>query len=239
MKNIIVYGDIHGCLDELKKLRKKIALSPDDIEVSVGDFFNKGPHSVETLHYLLDENIKMILGNNEVKVLKMYRRYKKDGKKYLKTLRDFEKNTVLTVTETEISYLKNLPYFLRFYNLTIVHGGILPNTKLSEKLDKNTKKDVTLARYLNKDLETIPWNDIEGRYKFWSEVYDGREGFVIYGHQPFDKPKIDEFSIGIDTGCVYDGKLTAIKIPIDDEAKKVLIDEYELISVKAMKNYWK
>ena len=49
MKNIVVYGDIHGCLDEFKKLREKVNHTSDDIEVSVGDFLNKGPNSVKTL----------------------------------------------------------------------------------------------------------------------------------------------------------------------------------------------
>jgi len=189
MKSIIVYGDIHGCLDEFKKLRKKIDPKADDIEISVGDFLNKGPYSLETLHYILDHDILAVAGNNEAKIIKLYKRYRKEGEKYLKTIREHEKDTILKITKNELKYLESLPYFLKFSNLTIVHGGIMPDT------------------------------------------------FIVYGHHPFDEPKIDEYAIGIDTGCVYGGKLTAVKFKVSKNGK-VDIKNYKLISVKAKKDYW-
>jgi len=237
MKSIVVYGDIHGCLDEFKKLRKKVKLQPDDVEVSVGDFLNKGPYSLETLHYLLDNNIFSIMGNNEAKIIKLYKRYIKEGEKYLETIKPHEKEVVSKITINELKYLESLPYFLKFSNLTIVHGGIMPDTVLDENIDNSTKKQITLLRYLNRDLVAIPWDDFEGRYKFWSELYEGHEGFIVFGHNPFDEPKIDEFSVGIDTGCVYGGRLTAVKFSIKDSGK-INTKKYKLISVKAEKNHW-
>ena len=237
MKNIVVYGDIHGCLDEFKKLRKKVKLKPDDIEVSVGDFLNKGPYSLDTLHYLLDNDIYAVMGNNEAKIIKLYNRYLKEGEQYLDTIRAHEKDTTSKITKNELKYLESLPYFLKFSNLTIVHGGIMPDTVLDENIDNSTKKQITLLRYLNRDLVAIPWDDFEGRYKFWSELYEGHEGFIVFGHNPFDEPKIDEFSVGIDTGCVYGGRLTAVKFSIKDSGK-INTKKYKLISVKAEKNHW-
>jgi len=237
MKNIVVYGDIHGCLDEFKKLRKKVNLKPDDIEISVGDFLNKGPSSLDTLHFLIDNDILAIMGNNEAKIIKLYKRYLKEGEKYLDTIRSHEKDTILKITKNELKYLESLPYFLKFSNLTIVHGGIMPDTILDENIDNNTKKQITLLRYLNRDLVSIPWDDFEGRYKFWSELYEGHEGFIVFGHHPFDEPKIDEFAVGIDTGCVYGGKLTAIKFPVKKNGK-VKTKKYKLVSVDAQKDYW-
>ena len=237
MKSIIVYGDIHGCLDEFKKLRKQVNLKPDDIEILVGDFINKGPFSLDTIHYLSNHNILSVMGNNEAKIIKLYKRYLKDGDKYLETIKPHDRDTVLKITKNELKYLESLPYFLKFSNLTIVHGGVKSDTVLDENIDNNTKKQITLLRYLNKDLEAIPWDDFEGRYKFWSELYKGHEGFIVFGHHPFDEPKIEEFAVGIDTGCVYGGKLTAIKFAVKKNGK-VDTKKYKLFSIDAKKDYW-
>lgn len=237
MKNIIVYGDVHGCLDEFKLLREKVNLKAGDIEVLVGDIINKGPFSIETLHYIKKHNILSVMGNNESRIIKLYNRYLKEGERYLKEIKPHEKETILQITKKEIKRLENLPYFLKFSNLTILHGGIKGSTILNEKLDNKAKKEITLLRYLDRNLEPIAWNNFDERYKFWSELYDGREGFVVFGHHPFDEPKIDEFSLGIDTGCVYGGKLTAAKFSVN-EREEVDTKNYKLISVLALKKYW-
>ncbi len=237
MKSIVIYGDIHGCLDEFKALRKKINLQPDDIEISVGDFMNKGLFSIETLHFITSRDIISVMGNNEARIIKLYKRYLKDGEKYLDNIRPHESDTISKISKNDIRYLESLPYFLKFSNLTIVHGGILEDVKLDKNLDNKIKKQITLLRYLNRDLMPIPWNDFDGRYKFWSELYRGHEGFIVFGHHPFDEPKIDDFSIGIDTGCVYGGKLTAVKFKIDKN-ENIDTKNYQLFSVNAKKNYW-
>ncbi|HYK02334.1 MAG TPA: hypothetical protein VE974_11295 [Thermoanaerobaculia bacterium] len=42
----------------------------------------------------------------------------------------------------------------------------------------------------------------------WSEKWKG-ERVVVYGHTPVREPKVDKFALGLDTGCVYGGQLTA------------------------------
>jgi len=36
---------------------------------------------------------------------------------------------------------------------------------------------------------------------------------VIFGHTPFARPLIKDDKIGIDTGAVYGGVLTAVRLP--------------------------
>lgn len=237
MKSIIVYGDIHGCFDEFVSLREKISPAKEDIEVSVGDFLNKGPFSLETMHYILQHDILSVMGNNEAKLIKLYKRWQEEGTAYLNTLLPHEQETLSAISKNEIAYLKLLPYYLKFANLTILHGGIRNSTTLNDALDKTTKKELTLLRYFSKTGEMLPWHDVENRDKFWSEVYDGGEGFVVFGHNPFPEPKIDRYALGIDTGCVYGGQLTAAKFIIDEDGT-VDTDNYALISVEAQKDYW-
>jgi hypothetical protein len=43
--------------------------------------------------------------------------------------------------------------------------------------------------------------------------------------------------LGIDTGCVYGGKLTAVKFEFSENGE-VDTKNYKLISVLALKKYW-
>ena len=59
----------------------------------------------------------------------------------------------------------------------------------------------------------------------WAAEYRGR-AMVIYGHTPVPEPEWLNRTINIDTGCVFGGKLTALRYP-----------ERELISVPAKQIY--
>ncbi len=235
-QRVIVYGDIHGCLREFEKLRKKIKPHKKDIEISVGDFLNKGPQSLKTLRYIEKNNILSVVGNNEEKIVKLYKRYKKKGKKAFDGVRESEKKLVKKMGRRDYHFLKSLPYYLKIDNLTVVHGGIRLGLRLDKHLSKEDRRSLTLLRFYNKALEPIPYSDKENRYKFWSELYGGREGFVVFGHHPFPKPKIEKWAIGIDTGCVYGGKLTAIIF--EKNNKGVTTRHYTLINQKAVKKYF-
>ncbi len=80
MGRLIIYGDIHGCYEELVSLRKKIGITKDDTEVCVGDIVNKGKDSIKVLDLLIEKNIQSVLGNNEEKLLR-YLEHEKSNKK--------------------------------------------------------------------------------------------------------------------------------------------------------------
>jgi len=236
MKRVIVYGDIHGCLDELRLLREKLAVTSEDLEISVGDILNKGPYlGHEMIRYVQEHRIAVVVGNNEEKAAKQYKKYKKEGLSFLETLRPFEIATVMSLQESDYRFLKSLPYFMKIKNLTILHGGLKPGMQL-EKLTQAEKKELTLIRYLDKSLNPIPWSDKENRYRFWAEVYDGAQGFIVAGHHPFEEPKICEHAVDIDTGCVYGGKLTAAVFPVN--AQRVETENVVYVSEKARRDYW-
>ena len=236
MKRVIVYGDIHGCLDEFKLLRQKLEIQQDDREISVGDIVNKGPFLArEMIRYVSEHHIEVILGNNEAKALKHYKKYQKEGMDFLEKLQPFEVATVLSLREDDVSFLSSLDYFKKVHNLTILHGGVVPDMDL-DSLDEKQKKETTLIRYLNKDLEPLSWGDKDNRYKFWAELYDGRDGFMVGGHHPFEEPKVCEHAVDIDTGCVYGRKLTAAVFTVD--AGCVDTKGVEFVFEEAKRDYW-
>lgn len=57
-QRIIAMSDIHGHLDYMVQLLKKLEYGGDDILIIVGDLVDKGPDSLQTVHYLMDLSSK-------------------------------------------------------------------------------------------------------------------------------------------------------------------------------------
>jgi bis(5'-nucleosyl)-tetraphosphatase (symmetrical) len=203
---VIVYGDIHGCCDELIKLRERIEPKSDDIEITVGDFLSKGPDSIETLRYLYKNSISSVLGNHELSIIRHY--YKNIDN--IDTTRSHYK-IANSLNHYDISYLNSLPVYKKIGNISIVHGGVSKKHTIKSINSKNYESLISL-RYIDKHHTSKKSTKETKEYKFWAKLYDGKEGYIIYGHTPFDKPRVDRYSIGIDTGCVQGNRLTAIII---------------------------
>lgn len=223
MNKLIIYGDVHGCIDEFKKLRDQINPQDNDIEVCVGDIITKGCDSIKTLRYIRDDNILSVLGNHEDRILR-YLKHQQSDKKNPIILDQDESAIVQELTSEDISFLESLPLYLRIKNITIVHGGVQNKMDL-EQLSKREQQKVLRLRYLDLEGHFVTLGDETDGSVFWADVYDGIKGFVVYGHQYFNEPKINEYSIGIDTGCVYGNKLSAVVFDLEKP------NTYEIVSV--------
>jgi protein phosphatase len=60
----------------------------------------------------------------------------------------------------------------------------------------------------------------------WAADSRGK-AIVVYGHTPVAEPKWINKTVNIDTGCVFGGKLTALRYP-----------EQEFVQVSALKTYY-
>jgi hypothetical protein len=60
----------------------------------------------------------------------------------------------------------------------------------------------------------------------WAQEYRGR-ATVVYGHTPTLEPEWVNNTICLDTGCVFGGKLTALRYP-----------EREIVSVPAVREHY-
>ncbi len=225
MKNIIIYGDIHGCYDSFMELRKKINPKEKDIEICVGDVITKGKNSIKVLDFLIDNSISSVLGNHEDKIIRWLEHSKKEKKNPIILNKD-EQDIVNNLTKKHISYLKNMPLYLKLKDILVLHGGVLNHFDLNN-LSKKEKQQILRLRYINRDGNFLANNKEDKNSKFWAKKYDGRFGFIVYGHQWSSQIKEDKFSYGIDTGCVYGNKLTAIKI------KNMKKNKYTIYQVKS------
>jgi diadenosine tetraphosphatase ApaH/serine/threonine PP2A family protein phosphatase len=208
MSKLIIYGDIHGCYDEFISLRNKINPQENDIEVCVGDIITKGKESIKTLDYIIEHNIQSVLGNHEDKIIR-YLKHQQSKKKNPIILDEDEQNIVQTLLAKHIEYLQSMPLFLQFKNIVVLHGGVQNNMDL-ENIQKRDKDKILRLRYLDKDGHFVTLGKEDESSVFWADVYDGNQGFIVYGHEWSQEVKISKFAIGIDTGCVYGNKLSAI-----------------------------
>jgi hypothetical protein len=77
-----------------------------------------------------------------------------------------------------------------------VHGGINPTVPLAD----HDPEDILEMR------SVPPENSYDG--PFWFEQYDERPQ-VFFGHTVLADPFVSDCAVGLDTGCVYGGSLTA------------------------------
>ncbi len=221
MNRLIIYGDIHGCYDDLVKLRQKINPVKNDTEICVGDVITRGKNSIKTLRYLQSNNIKSVLGNHEDKIIR-YLEHQKSAKKNPIILDSDEQNIILNLSNFDIKYLQNMPLFMQFGKITILHGGLQNHQKL-DKVSKKTKAKILRLRFLDQDRNFVTFGKENDKSVFWADAYDGNQGFVVYGHQNFNEVKVNQHALGVDTGCVYGGELSAA-IFKDSNNKKFSIE---------------
>ncbi len=222
----IIYGDIHGCLDEFQALRLKLDVRSKDREISIGDLLDRGPHSCEVVRYARENKIELVLGNHEDK----YIRHKKySDKKVNPVVMDEVKSKIFAgLSDEDFEYLQKASYFMKIDNLTLLHAGITNAIDLDSATSKQLKQIIRI-RYLNKEHKMLSLDNHKENHVFWSEVYNGEQGVIVYGHEAFEDVKIDTFSFGIDTGCVYGNKLTALVIHDTRDP----MNNYEIVQVQS------
>jgi hypothetical protein len=217
----VIYGDVHGCLEEWEELRKEIPKGA--IEISIGDILDKGPYPVEALRYAKKNKIFTIMGNHEYKHIRKYW-----GRKV--HLDEDQQRVYPQLKKKDFEFIESMPFFLKLNHLTIVHAGITNRIYLNNP-PLNIMTLLLFLREVDENDKFLPLNHNNPNARYWADVYNGHEGFVVYGHNPFLNPKINKYSVGIDTGCVYGNKLTAVVI---EDTVKI---KYSIIQVNAKQKY--
>lgn len=227
----IVIGDVHGCIDEFNELIKLLSYNKkNDRLILLGDLLDRGPDSVAVIKKAREMDLECILGNHEAKYLKWFN--SSASGKNIRGKQEYYNN--LSVEDS--NYIFHMPLSLKIDNTILVHAGVRSDIPL----EKQTKDDLCYMRYsdINKKFISLKkiWRDgIEATgAHFWSEFWTGPES-IIYGHHVHSliSPLIEEvqpnvFCYGIDTGCCFGGRLSAI-----------ILETKEIIQVQAKQIYYK
>jgi predicted phosphodiesterase len=233
MTRLLVIGDVHGCLIELENLLWKLRYQvQQDRLVFVGDLLNKGPSGAETLSFINDlkddgGEVIYVRGNHDEKYLQFYHQFSKRIRNGEKPPRRLCQGWLGPDGQSTISKLKSrdwrllleTPLSFQTGNLTVLHGGLSSKIHCKPKHLLDSKsftskrraeiKSLMYIRKLHKDGSVPNQNETRGLVP-WQDLYDGRFGWVVYGHQPTSHVLHRGQTIGIDTACCYGNRLTAL-----------------------------
>jgi len=243
MRSIFV-GDLHGCLEETEMLLDKVRFRPlRDELVFVGDITDRGPFSVETLKLirgLCEQGVAKCTRSNHDDKHVRFRHRQNQARDFGRqnTMKPFSPERMSEherMSEDDIAWIKNLPTIIHTQGWVAVHAGFEdkpmnrqhPDTVIRVGwIDEVTGK----SRQLEEDEHG---NIIQPKGSvWWTSKWRGPES-VVYGHTVFAEPLVEEVMpgihcVGIDTGCVFGNKLTAM----------VLEDGlFTFVSVPALKTY--
>jgi serine/threonine protein phosphatase 1 len=210
----IAIGDIHGCLEPLKRLIDALKPASTDQLVFLGDYVDRGPDSKGVIDFLLElrqsVNCVFLSGNHEVLMLDYFawgntlqQDWARNGGD--STLDSYLQGGEIAIPESHIAFLNDcLPYY-ETPEYFFVHGGVKPYRTIEENLRVMRLRDFVWERS-HMDSEVISANNFK-----WEKT-------VVCGHTPLPSPVLLEKLIAIDTGCVYNhtprlGRLTAIALP--------------------------
>ncbi len=217
-QRVYAIGDIHGCLETLAILHARIAedLAERPVERSVlvhlGDYVDRGPDSAQVIQALLTgpaiPGIEVInlMGNHEDMMMTAMTSGKLEDATHW--LRNGGAETLLSwgipravphpewaarIPSAELAFIRTLGLTHRVGPYFFVHAGIRPGTAVSAQ----TKEDLLWIRE-----------------PFLSSKKD-HGAVVVHGHTPAREPAVRPNRIGIDTGAVMGGKLTAVMLEAD------------------------
>ena len=224
-----VIGDVHGCYDELAMLLEKLGhadlLSPDLAPappgsgprvIFVGDIVDRGDRIVEALRLVhrlcVMGHALTVVGNHDDRFLKWLcgrqveiRHGLEETVEQFNALPRFERERW---RDELIEFLRDLPWAIQIDGGRAIVAHAAWHAELHE--ERNPGRIRAYAMYGPTTGRKTPEGFPE-RID-WAPGYEGPE-LVIFGHQIYPAPYIHDYAIGIDTGCVFGGALTALSYP--------------------------
>ncbi|HZR80570.1 MAG TPA: metallophosphoesterase family protein [Candidatus Binatia bacterium] len=210
---VLCIGDVHGCAAELEVLLAAVDAGPADRIVFLGDYVDRGPASRQCIELLLDLRRRLrdtifLRGNHEDMFLSFLGLDGDYGEVFLAnggaaTLQSYgvdargrrppsSAEVLDRIPEEQLAFLTETTVLHHASgDYSFVHAGVRPGAPL----DEQRREDLLWIR------ETFLSGD------------HGLPTTIVFGHTPyrdvlFDVPR----KIGLDTGCVYGGRLSCLDL---------------------------
>lgn len=236
-----IIGDVHGCCDELQALLERLGygvrfegegearactVTPPDGRraVFVGDLVDRGPRTPDVLRLVMSMveagTGLCVRGNHDEKLLKwMNGRKVRIAHGLAESIEQIEAEPEIFRKRTR-AFLDGLisHYWLDEGRLAVAHAGI------KESMFGRASGAIRAFTMFGETTGETDEFGLPVRHNWAAEYRGGVQ--IVYGHTPVLEAEWLNGTLCIDTGCVFGGKLTALRWP-----------ERELVSVPAAKTY--
>ena len=196
--NILIIGDVHGCVRTFKSIVEQYWTEPD-ILIQLGDLIDRGNFSGETIQFvqqlqkLHPHRVVVLRGNHEQELIEYVQT--ESNKNWLrqrghKTLASFLKAGV-SLFETA-AWMKNLPLYWQNQYIFVSHAGVSIDTDCP--FDTDNQDGILWTRQQLKNIGKVQ----------------------IVGHTPTKSRQIEHDARSnswyIDTGACFGNSLSAVKL---------------------------
>lgn len=222
-----VVGDVQGCARELERLLRTIRFDPAQDELwSAGDLVNRGPDSAAAARMWRDIGGKGVLGNHEVYTLCAHSGRWPRKRDTVQALYDDPEATILLGLLRALPILAFLPSGGDGPDAWLVHAGLHPHwtdlPAVAARVNAGAHDDdwlncedvsfATRVRCCDRDGTRSKYDrEPEGcpaGYWPWDALREAST-LVVHGHWARRGHYRNDVALGLDSGCVYGGPLTA------------------------------
>lgn len=222
-----IVGDIQGCVYELDQLLKVVHFDPHNDELwCLGDLINRGPESLATLRLWKEVGGKAVIGNHEVYALMVAAGQWPRKQDTLDALFAAPDSEELLRLLQQLPVLVHLTATSGVHDVWLVHAGLNPCWKdldqianalnsgpySTARLEHPDLKFATRVRCCTRDGQRSDFDrapaDCPPPFQPWDRFYQG-SALVVHGHWAFRGYYRGPRTLGLDSGCVYGGPLTA------------------------------
>ncbi|HEX4822864.1 MAG TPA: metallophosphoesterase [Candidatus Polarisedimenticolaceae bacterium] len=216
-----IVGDVHGCARELEDLLNHIGFSAGRDQLwSAGDLVNTGPDSLAALRLWRDAGGRTVLGNHDV-----YALLARSGSAPRRRDR-LDELFAAADADDLLERLRASPAMHDFGGVLLVHAGLHPRWLDLDAVAARVAAQPHDDGWLRSDdvtfLTRVRCCDAFGErarftgrpedapppFKPWDAFYTG-EDLVVHGHWAMRGFYRSERTLGLDSACVYGGRLTA------------------------------